>query len=63
MFDNMRQEYIKILNVLYPSKGNTGFTERNLSVNFCNAYKQVFSNAVVWYEFTFDKGNTLMLLL
>ena len=56
VLERMKQEYINILKCLYPSKGSTGFTERNLSVNYATAYKAENETAVVWYEFTFGKG-------
>jgi hypothetical protein len=38
IFDTYQKRYESILAILYPAKNNTGFTERNLSVNFANAY-------------------------
>jgi len=39
VFENYRYNYQRIFSILYPSKNSTGFTERNLSVNFANAYE------------------------
>lgn len=36
-----QRNYEKILNIFYPSKKSTGFTERNLTVNFSKAYEAV----------------------
>ena len=51
--------YFKILRIMYPSKNSTGFTERNLSVNFANAYQQQYKNAIAWYEYQFGERNNL----
>lgn len=59
VFSEFRQNYIDILNVLYPSKNSTGFTERNLSVNFAKAYEQIVPTAHTWYEFQFGTKNNL----
>ena len=55
IFDEYGNIYRKILEKIYPSQGNTGFAERNLSVNFSKAYEKIFPNAVSWFEFQFDK--------
>ena len=51
----LRDRYVHILKYLYPSKGSLGFTERNLSVNFAEAYRSCHPNACAWYEFHFGK--------
>lgn len=51
----MKMEYVNILKSIYPSKGSTGFTERNLSVNFVTAYRAMNNESVAWYEFSFGK--------
>ncbi len=51
--------YERIFDVLYPAKNNTGFTERNLSVNFCKAYESLHPEAISWYEFQFGAKNNL----
>ncbi len=57
VLNEMKKEYVNILCSLYPSKGSTGFTERNLSVNFASAYKVLNDKAVAWFEFSFGKNN------
>ena len=51
VFENYRYNYQRIFSILYPSKNSTGFTERNLSVNFANAYEQINPSAITWFEF------------
>ena len=61
VFKSYEEIYEHILNSIYPSKGSTGFSERNLSVNFSKAYEQVAKNkkhdAVSWFEFQFGNKN------
>lgn len=59
LFLDYRDNYARIFNVLYPSKNSTGFTERNLSVNFAKAYEAKNAAAVTWYEWQFGEGNNL----
>lgn len=59
VFENYRYNYQRIFSLLYPSKNNTGFTERNLSVNFANAYERINSSAITWFEFQFGENNNL----
>ena len=40
VFGSYRYNYQRIFSLLYPSKNSTGFTERNLSVNFAHAYEK-----------------------
>ena len=54
-----KKNYFRIFESIYPSKGSTGFTERNLSVNFAKAYEQIYPQAFTWYEFQFGKNNNL----
>lgn len=61
VFDIYQKRYESILDVLYPAKNNTGFTERNLSVNFANAYEATHPGSVTWYEFQFGEKNNLHL--
>ncbi len=61
IFENYKKRYESILDVLYPAKNSTGFTERNLSVNFANAYVQDHPGSVTWYEFQFGEKNNLHL--
>ena len=51
-----KKNYFRIFESIYPSKGSTGFTERNLSVNFAKAYEQIYPQAFTWYEFPFGKN-------
>ncbi len=49
-----QHNYEKILNIFYPSKKSTGFTERNLTVNFSKAYEAVAGSVgdvcCSWFE-------------
>ena len=42
--------YKHILERYYPSHGKTGFTERNLTVNFASAIEGISMEAFTWYE-------------
>ena len=53
-----KENYCRIFEKIYPSHGGTGFTERNLSVNFAKAYESVYPDAITWYEFQFGKRNS-----
>lgn len=44
------KRYEKIFDNYYPSHDSTGFTERNLSVNFAFAMEKIYSRAFTWYE-------------
>ena len=59
VFENYRYNYQRIFSILYPSKNSTGFTERNLSVNFANAYERINPSAITWFEFQFGENNNL----
>lgn len=63
VFENYRYNYQRIFSILYPSKNSTGFTERNLSVNFANAYERINPSAITWFEFQFGENNNLHLSL
>ena len=56
-----KNRYVSIFRQLYPTSKKSGFTERNLSVNFAVAYEnyscQMKQNTVTWYEFQFGKKN------
>lgn len=60
VFDIYDSRYYHILKTFYPSIGSTGLQERNLTVNFAEAYKSAFCerNVISWYELQFgDKKN------
>ena len=61
VFEEYKNNYYRIFSVIYPAKNSTGFPERNLSVNFAEAYKKVAEKqsqeATVWYEFQFGGKN------
>lgn len=61
LFENYKNRYESILDVLYPAKNSTGFTERNLSVNFAHVYEKDHPGSVTWYEFQFGEKNNLHL--
>ena len=61
VFENYQQHYSKIFDYMYPAKNSTGFTERNLSVNFIKGYESaraMYDEKIVsWYEFQFGEKN------
>lgn len=63
LFEQYGGIYKTILSKMYPAKNNTGFPERNLSVNFSKAYETVASNAdetaISWFEMQFGEKNNL----
>ncbi len=59
VFEQYGKNYERIFDVLYPAKNSTGFTEHNLTVNFCRAYETVYPESVSWFEFQFGKYNNL----
>ena len=62
VFEEYGKIYEEIFEHLYPAKNNTGFAERNLSVNFSKAYEKVAtSKAISWFEFQFGAKNNLHL--
>ena len=59
IFDEYKNYYECVFDVFYPSKNSTGFTERNLSVNFSKAYEKLNPKAITWFEFQFGEKNNL----
>lgn len=59
ILEEYKENYNNIFNTFYPAKNSTGFTERNLSVNFAKAYEKINPNAITWYEFQFGEKNNL----
>ncbi|MBR6409130.1 MAG: hypothetical protein IKS23_02675 [Alphaproteobacteria bacterium] len=61
VFKEYQSIYENILTKIYPSKGSTGFPERNLSVNFSKAYEKLANKnelcAYTWFEFQFGDNN------
>ncbi len=59
--DEYKRNYVEIFKHIYPSKNSTGFTERNLSVNFSKAYEKIITkenqDCISWFEFQFDETN------
>ena len=52
LFDAYVAQYNNVLSRMgYPAKNSTGFTERNLSVNFSKVYEKKNPEAVSWFEF------------
>ncbi len=49
----IRGHYVNVLSKFYPTVGNRGFTEENLTVACGNAFAKRFPEAVIWYEFPF----------
>ncbi|MDR3317957.1 MAG: hypothetical protein LBS99_00780 [Clostridiales bacterium] len=59
IIDETADRYRKILDKYYPAHKSTGFTERNLTVNFCTALAQIYGDdVVVWYEAPVGDGNS-----
>lgn len=64
VFDKYAEKYKNLLSIeneklsFYPSKGSTGFTERNQSVNFVYAYCEYNSGdkTKYWFEFSVNKN-------
>ncbi|MEG1805313.1 MAG: hypothetical protein RR327_02855 [Clostridia bacterium] len=54
VLDKYKNNYVKILKKYYPAQDSTGFTERNQSVNFVEAYKELFPSSYAWYEAPLD---------
>ena len=50
-----KEYYVEILKCIWPSMDSNGFQERNLTVNFTNAYKEIAkkndNSVIVWFEF------------
>ena len=50
-----KEYYVEILKCIWPSIDSNGFQERNLTVNFTNAYKEIAkkndNSVIVWFEF------------
>ena len=49
----IKGHYVNVLSKFYPTVGSRGFTERNLTVAFGNAFAKRCPEAVIWYEFPF----------
>ena len=57
VMNRVKTRYEKILEDYYPSYESLGFTERNLTFNFCSQYEQLWNeksshehNLVIWQE-------------
>lgn len=50
IFDIMKKKYEAIFDCYYPTYDNRGFTEKNLSALFVEAYKEKVPSAIAWYE-------------
>lgn len=57
VMNRVKTRYEKILDGYYPSYESLGFTERNLTFNFCSQYEQLWNetsshehNLVIWQE-------------
>ena len=46
----MQARYSRMLDTYYPAFGTTGFTERNLTFNFCHEALCLNENLIVWQE-------------
>ena len=59
VFDKYEAVYKHILSSFYPSLRNTGFQERNLTVNFSKAYEKTYAHDDVfsWFELQFGDNN------
>lgn len=54
------ERYEKILDNYYPSFGSTGFTERNLTFNFCSSFYNIAAekDLVIWQEVPIKDGSS-----
>lgn len=50
VFDIMKKKYEAIFDCYYPTYGDRGFTEKNLSALFVESYKEKVPSAIAWYE-------------
>lgn len=50
VFDIMKKKYEAIFDCYYPTYGERGFTEKNLSALFVESYKEKVPSAIAWYE-------------
>jgi hypothetical protein len=50
VYDIMKKKYEAIFDCYYPTYGERGFTEKNLSALFVEAYKEKVPSAIAWYE-------------
>lgn len=57
ILETYKVRYNKILTSYYPSHGSTGFTERNMSVNFAHSVELISNDTIVWYEAPFGSRN------
>ena len=58
ILEEIKQHYVNVLSEFYPTVGNRGFTEENLTVAFGNAFAKGCPGAVIWYELPFVKEST-----
>lgn len=49
----MQTRYSRMLDTYYPAFETTGFTERNLTFNFCHEALSLNDNLIVWQEAPF----------
>lgn len=54
----IKRHYVNVLREFYPTVGNRGFTEENLTVAFGNAFAERCPEAVIWYELPFVTKST-----
>lgn len=54
------ERYEKILDNYYPSFGSTGFTERNLTFNFCSCFYNIAAekDLVIWQEVPIENSKS-----
>lgn len=55
IISKFHDQYKRIFHYYYPAHGSTGFTERNLSVNFARAIETTSSDTFAWYEVPLDR--------
>ena len=60
VINNTVERYEKILNNYYPSFGSIGFTERNLTFNFCSSFYNIAAekDLVIWQEVPIKDGSS-----
>jgi len=58
-----REHYLSIFEAIYPSKNSTGFTERNLSVNFAKSYEYFNPVQSLGMNFNLERRTTCIMIV
>lgn len=57
VFESMCNSYVNMFKQYYPSVRASGYSERNLTFNFCHSYLLENPNAVIWQEILINRGD------